>query len=116
MATAEASEIALVARAQAGDRNAFSELVRIHAQGVLNVVYRMCNNVQVAEDAAQETFIKAWLELGSFRTQESLRNWLFRIAINAAIDLIRKEKRIEPAAAQAADGSSTVAAAAPAYQ
>jgi RNA polymerase sigma-70 factor, ECF subfamily len=93
-----ASETELVIRAQNGDRNAFSELVRIHAQGVLNVIYRMCGNAQVAEDATQETFIQAWLHLGSFRPQTALRNWLYRIAVNAALDILRKEKRILPAA------------------
>lgn len=96
MAIAEASEIALVTRAQSGDRNAFSELVRIHAQGVMNVIYRMCGDAQIAEDAAQETFIRAWLDLNSFRPQALLRNWLYRIAINAAIDMLRKDKRILP--------------------
>ncbi len=62
----------------------------------MNVIYRMCGDTQVAEDAAQETFIRAWLDLGSFRPQALLRNWLYRIAINAAIDMLRKEKRILP--------------------
>ena len=92
----EISEGELVTRAQRGDRNAFSELVRIHAQGVLNVIYRMCGDVQIAEDASQETFIQAWLHLSSYRPQTSLRNWLYRIAVNAATDMLRKEKRILP--------------------
>ena len=91
-----ANEAELVTRAQNGDRNAFSELVRSHAQGVLNVIYRMCGNMQVAEDAAQETFIQAWLRLPSYRPRSSLRNWLYRIAVNTAIDMLRKEKRILP--------------------
>jgi len=89
-------EIQLVIQAQNGDRNAFSELVRVHAQGVRNVVYRMCGDVQVAEDAAQETFIRAWQNLSSYRPQTSLRNWLYRIAVNAGTDMLRKEKRILP--------------------
>ncbi len=90
----QTNEIELVTKAQIGDRSAFSELVRMHAQGVLNVVYRMCGNKQLAEDAAQETFIQAWLRLPSFRPKSSLRNWLYRIAVNTAIDMLRKEKRI----------------------
>ena len=89
-------ETELVLMAQNGDRDAFSELVRIHAQGVMNVIYRMCGDSQIAEDAAQETFIQAWLHLASFRPQGPLRNWLFRIGINAATDLLRKQKRIAP--------------------
>ena len=96
----EVSEIELVISAQGGDRNAFNDLVRIHAQGVLNVIFRMCGNAQVAEDAAQETFIRAWSHLGSFRAdrEASLRNWLYRIALNTATDMLRKEKRILPGA------------------
>jgi len=90
------NETELVTRAQNGERNAFSELVRIHAQGVMNVIYRMCGDAQIAEDAAQETFIQAWLHLASYRPQTSLRSWLYRIAVNAATDMLRKEKRILP--------------------
>jgi RNA polymerase sigma-70 factor, ECF subfamily len=90
------SEAELVSRAQRGERNAFSELVSIHAQGVRNVIYRMCGDVQIAEDAAQETFIQAWLHLSTYRPQTSLRSWLYRIAVNAATDMLRKEKRILP--------------------
>jgi RNA polymerase sigma-70 factor (ECF subfamily) len=89
-------ETELVKQAQHGDRNAFGELVRIHAQGVTNVIYRMCGDVHVAEDAAQEAFLQAWLHLSSYRPQTSLRNWLYRIAFNAATDILRKEKRILP--------------------
>src|SRR5215510_8559356 len=92
----EVSETELVNRAQNGDRNAFSEVVRSHAQGVMNVIYRMCGDVHIAEDAAQETFIQAWLHLSTYRPQTSLRNWLYRIAVNAATDMLRKEKRILP--------------------
>ena len=94
--TVLANEIELVTRAQSGERNAFNELVRIHAQGVMNVIYRMCGDVQVAEDAAQETFIQAWLHLPAYRPQTSLRSWLYRIAVNAATDMLRKQKRILP--------------------
>jgi RNA polymerase sigma-70 factor (ECF subfamily) len=90
------NETQLVAQAQNGDRNAFSELVRIHAQGVLNVVYRMCGDMLIAEDAAQETFIRAWQNLSSYRPQTPLRSWLYRIAFNAGMDMLRKNKRILP--------------------
>ncbi len=92
--TLQTDEIELVTQAQNGDRNAFSELVRAHSQGVLNVVYRMCGNQQLAEDAAQEAFIQAWMRLSSFRPKASFRSWLYRIAVNSAIDMLRKEKRV----------------------
>jgi len=92
----EVSEAELVKDAQHGDRNAFSELVRIHTHGVFNVVYRMCGDALIAEDAAQETFIRAWQSISSYHPQTPLRNWLYRIAFNAAMDMLRKEKRILP--------------------
>lgn len=92
----EVSETELILKARDGDRNAFNELVRVHAQGVMNVIYRMCGDAQIAEDAAQETFIRAWSHLGSFRVDSSLRNWLYRIALNAATDMLRREKHILP--------------------
>jgi RNA polymerase sigma-70 factor (ECF subfamily) len=92
----EGMERELVIKAQAGDRNAFNELVCMHAQGVINVIFRMCGDVHLAEDAAQETFIRAWQHLGTFRVDSSLRNWLYRIALNTATDMLRKDKRIAP--------------------
>jgi len=50
----------------------------------------------IAEDAAQETFIRAWQNLPDYRPQTSLRNWLYRIAFNAGMDIFRKNKRILP--------------------
>ena len=97
MVTVQAvSEMELVASAQNGDRNAFSELVRVHAQGVLNVIYRLCGDAQLAEDAAQETFLRAWQNLAAYRPGTPLRNWLYRIAVNAGTDMLRKEKRVLP--------------------
>jgi RNA polymerase sigma-70 factor (ECF subfamily) len=90
------NETELITRAKNGERNAFSELVCIHADGIRNVIYRLYGDTQLAEDAAQETFIQAWLHLSSYRPQTSLRNWLYRIAVNAATDMLRKEKRILP--------------------
>ena len=90
------NEAELISQAKNGERNAFSELVCIHAQGVRNVIYRMCGDAQIAEDAAQETFIQAWLHIASYRPQASLRSWLYRIAVNAATDMLRRQKRILP--------------------
>jgi RNA polymerase sigma-70 factor (ECF subfamily) len=89
------TEAGLIVKAQRGDRSAFGEIVRHHHQGVVNVVYRLCGDVQLAEDAAQEAFLRAWLHLDSYRPQSSLRNWLYRIAVNAALDTLRKERHIQ---------------------
>lgn len=96
MAVAAIPETELITRAQNGDRTAFSELVCIHAQGVIHVIYRMCGDQHISEDAAQETFIRAWQHLSSYRPQTSLRSWLYRIAVNAATDMLRQQKRVLP--------------------
>jgi RNA polymerase sigma-70 factor (ECF subfamily) len=93
LATSRAeAETDLVTKARQGDRNAFGELVQCHHRGVINVVYRMCGDMQLAEDAAQESFLRAWMHLDSYRPGTSLRNWLYRIAINAALDALRKSR------------------------
>jgi RNA polymerase sigma-70 factor (ECF subfamily) len=92
MPSTEANELELIARAQQGDRQAFGELVRCHREGVVNVVYRMCGDGHLAEDAAQEAFIRAWRGLARYRPQSRFRNWLYRIATNVALDALRRER------------------------
>jgi len=82
----------LIGLAKDGDRHAFGQLVRRHRQGVVNVVYRMCGDINLAEDAAQEAFIRAWQHLAAYRPQSSFRNWVYRIATNVALDVLRREK------------------------
>lgn len=88
------TEAALIAKAQRGDRHAYGELVSHHHRGVIQVIYRMCGDVELAQDAAQEAFIKAWLHLPTFRPGTSLRNWLYRIAINTTLDVLRRDAKI----------------------
>jgi DNA-directed RNA polymerase specialized sigma24 family protein len=85
-------EIELITQAQQGDRGAFGQLVRRHREGVVNVVYRMCGDANLAEDVAQEAFIRAWQHLHSYRPQSPFRNWLYRIATNLALDVLRRER------------------------
>ena len=82
----------LAARAQDGDRGAFSELVRAYHAAIINLVYRMCGDPALAEDAAQEAFIRAWQHLLTFKAGSNFRSWLYRIAVNAALDMLRREK------------------------
>jgi RNA polymerase sigma-70 factor, ECF subfamily len=84
------TETRLVSQAQQGDRSAFGELIHRHYSGVVNVVYRLCGDVHLAEDAAQDAFIQAWLHLPTYHPQTPLRNWLYRIAVNAALDALRR--------------------------
>jgi RNA polymerase sigma-70 factor, ECF subfamily len=82
----------LIARAQDGDRAAFGDLMSAYHTGVINLIYRFCGDTALAEDAAQEAFIRAWQHLSTFRTGSNFRPWLYRIAINAALDMLRREK------------------------
>ena len=88
------TEAALIAKAQCGNRNAYGELVRHHHPGVIKVIYGMCGDAELAQDAAQDAFIQAWLHLPTFRPGTSLRNWLYRIAVNAALDVLRRDTKI----------------------
>jgi RNA polymerase sigma-70 factor (ECF subfamily) len=91
------TEDGLVEQARNGDRNAFGELVCRYYPGVVQVIYRLCNERGLAEDMAQEAFVRAWVNLPSFRPQSSFRNWLYRIAVNATLDVLRRkpEERLE---------------------
>ncbi len=81
----------LIGQAQHGDRNAFGELVSRYYPGVVRVVYRLCGDTGLAEDMAQEAFLRGWINLPSFHPQTSLRNWLYRIAVNATLDVLRRK-------------------------
>ncbi len=87
------SDLTLVQAAQGGDRRAFSDLVCRHRSGVVNVVYRMCGDAELAEEAAQEAFLRAWQHLQGYNPRYAFRSWLYRIAINAALDALR---RVQP--------------------
>ena len=88
----EIDESTLIHQAKQGDRNAFGELVRRHRQGVVNIVFRMCGDAELAQDMAQEAFIRAWTKLPSYKPRSAFRNWVYRIAANAALDVLRRER------------------------
>lgn len=93
-------EAAILASARAGDREAFRTIVERHSQGVFRVAFRLTRTEQDAEDVVQETFLKAYTELGRFEGRAALGTWLHRIAANCAIDLMRRRslKRVHDAA------------------
>ena len=88
------NELLLIESAKNGDRNAYSDLVTMHVNQVMQLIYRMYGNQQLAEDATQKAFIKAWVKLPNYKTSYSFKSWVNRIAINTAIDMLRKDKRI----------------------
>lgn len=83
----------LVRAAAGGDENAFAELVRLHEKKVYNLALRICGNAEDASDAAQEAFVSAWKGLPNFRGEAGFSTWLYRLTSNAAIDLLRRNKR-----------------------
>lgn len=85
-------EALLIARAQRGDHNAFAQLVEKYQTPVYNLAYRMLGNVNDAEDAAQETFVRAYTRLNTFRLDERFATWLLSICAHYCIDRTRRRK------------------------
>ncbi len=85
-------DAALVRRAQAGDRVAFSELVRLYQRPVFGFVYRLTQDEDAAADVTQEVFVRAWNYLHRFDAERPFRPWLYRIAANRASSRRDKER------------------------
>ncbi|MET9912818.1 sigma-70 family RNA polymerase sigma factor [Streptomyces sp. NPDC006476] len=83
----------LIARARAGDHNAFRDLVQGHSRELQVHCYRILGSLQDAEDALQETLVSAWRYLGGFGQQSSLRTWLYKIATNRCLSMLRADSR-----------------------
>jgi RNA polymerase sigma-70 factor (ECF subfamily) len=81
----------LIWKSQQGDRRAFGELVDRHSAGVIRVVYRLCGDPQLAQDATQEAFMRAWVRLPGFQSRAPFSHWVYRIAVNIALDTLREK-------------------------
>jgi RNA polymerase sigma-70 factor, ECF subfamily len=89
----ELTDRAFVARVRAGDADAFRALVERHGRSLFRLAYRMTGNEQDAEDVVQETFLRAYRQIGKFDERSSFGTWLYRIAANCSLDSIRSRKR-----------------------
>jgi len=86
-------DIDLVRQAQDGDESAFAEIVRRYSPRVFSTASRFFRQRSLVEEAAQEVFLKAFTQLGSFEGRGSLEGWLTRIATNTCLNMLRAGKR-----------------------
>jgi RNA polymerase sigma-70 factor, ECF subfamily len=87
-------EAVWVEQARAGDRSAFGNLVGAYERPVYNLCYRMLGNPHEAEDAAQETFLRAYANLEKYDPAHKFSTWIFTIANNHCIDRLRKRRAV----------------------
>lgn len=89
----EGDERDLVRRCLARDERAYRELVRTYQGPVVNLAWRITGNADDAAEVAQETFVRVLRSLHTYDPERPFRSWLFKIASNLALDLIRRRKR-----------------------
>jgi RNA polymerase sigma-70 factor (ECF subfamily) len=89
----EDSDSVAIARVRAGDGDAYRALVDRHSRSVFRLAFRMTGNEQDAEDVVQETFLRAYRQLHRYESRASFGTWLYRIAANYSLDLVRSKKR-----------------------
>ena len=82
----------LIAKAQQGDLHSFDLLVRRYQRRVYSLAYRMVKNHDAADDIAQDTFIKAYSSIKSFKLGHPLFTWLYRICMNLSINYLKRQK------------------------
>lgn len=86
-------DLLLIQRVLSGDQAAYAELVQAHQARILRLCTSLLGNPTLAEDASQEIFLKAYQRLPTFRGQSAFSTWLYRIASNHCLDLLRKRQR-----------------------
>ncbi len=86
----------LILKARSGDLRAFDALVRRYQEKVYYLALRMLKNHDAADDAAQETFVRAFHAIGRFREGSNFYTWLYRICMNRCLNYLEKEKHLVP--------------------
>ena len=89
----ELTDLGFVTKARAGDADAYRTLVDRHSRALFRLAFRMTGNQQDAEDVVQESFLRAYKQLAKFDERASFGTWLYRIAVNCSLDLVRSRKR-----------------------
>ena len=89
----ETTDLAMVARVRGGDQDAFRVLVERHSRGVFRLAFRLTGHEQDAEDVVQDTFLRAYRQIGQFESRSSFATWIYRIAFNCSHDLLRQRPR-----------------------
>lgn len=104
----EPDDAEVVARARGGDDEAFRALVECHSRALFRLAWRITGSEQDAEDVVQDTFIKAYRNLGAFESRANFGTWLRRIATNGALDIARSRKRWREATPPGERGESWI--------
>ena len=89
----DSAELERIRRARSGDQEAFRGIVESYSRPLFRAAYRVLGDAGAAEDAVQEAFLRAWRALSRFDEKAELSTWLYRITINAAVDVRRERKR-----------------------
>jgi RNA polymerase sigma-70 factor, ECF subfamily len=89
----EATDLTAIADVRAGRTEAFRVLVDRYSRPLYRLAYRLTRNESDADDVVQEAFMKVYRNLDSFDARATFSTWLYRIATNAALDLLRRRKR-----------------------
>jgi RNA polymerase sigma-70 factor (ECF subfamily) len=104
----EPTDATFVARARTGDSDAFRVLVERHSRALFRLSFRMTGNQQDAEDVVQESFLRAYKQLSKFDERATFGTWLYRIAANCSLDLVRSRKRRSEHVVAGEDGADEI--------
>jgi len=96
----QVDDAAAVAKARGGDEDAFRVLVERHSRSIYRLAYRMTGRPEDAEDVVQETFVRAYRQLGRFEARSNFATWLYRIGFNCSIDYLRSRPHRESSEAE----------------